>query len=82
MVYQLAFRNNQPIFGVEDYQCDWVSPQLGVKDYTNDDNDKPDSKPDDARTKEKLVISGGIIKGIKFIDGEPALLSRKHELNE
>jgi hypothetical protein len=72
-----VFRNNQPIFGVKDYQRDWVSLQFGVKDYTKDDSDKPDSKPDDARKKEKLVISGGIIEGIKLIDGEPALLSRK-----
>jgi hypothetical protein len=51
MVYQLVLRNNQPIFGVKDYQRDWVSLQFGVKDYTKDDCYKPDTKRDNAKRK-------------------------------
>lgn len=82
-----VFRNNQPIFGVQDHNRDWVSLQFGTKDYREDDNDdkknKRDGKnddgddSDDSKHKEPpLVLSGGIVNGAKLIDGEPAILSR------
>lgn len=77
-----VFRNNQPIFDVEDYRRDWVSLQFGVKDWDADEPDnggRDTAKKDGIEGEEKkppLVISGGIISGAETIDGEPALLSR------
>ena len=71
-----VFRTNGPIFGVEDHNRDWVSLQFGIKDFSTDDDDESNGSDEgDRPNKPELVISGGIVKGDRLINGEPALVS-------
>lgn len=82
-----VFRGNGPIYSLADYNRQYSPLQFGVKALDSSEDGKDEAGQDkggkhekaDAETKKKdppLIISGGIVKGEKTIDGQPAMVSK------